>query len=113
MPKYLLKRITPPKAPRASPRKAAPAAGTRSPRQLESVGGKLECYISPSAASIAFVIVDLPDNVTRRPLSLAVNQGSTVVGQNDRPVDARRNGQGRQKEAIAFSRSGTMKVTVT
>ena len=58
--------------------------------------------ISRSATSIAFVIVDLPDNVSAAALSLAVNESGADRDQGDRAVDAGGDGpSGQEKGRIS------------
>jgi uncharacterized protein with GYD domain len=46
---------------------------------MEGVGGKLESYYFAFGGADAFVVVDLPDNVTAAALSLAVNKSGAVT----------------------------------
>lgn len=62
-------------------------------KAAESAGGKLESFHFAFGGSDAYVILDLPDNVTAAALALAVNQGGlastkTVVLLTPEEVDA-------------------------
>ena len=46
---------------------------------MEGAGGKLESYYFAFGGADAFVIADLPDNVTAAALSLAVNKSGAVT----------------------------------
>jgi uncharacterized protein with GYD domain len=48
-------------------------------KAAESVGGKLESFHFAFGGVDAYVIVDLPDNVTAAAMALAVSQGSTAT----------------------------------
>ena len=83
MPKYLLEgALQPPRAPRAM-KGGGTGASSAVAKMAESVGGKLESFYFAFGGVDAFVIVDLPDNVTAaavaRRQSRAERRVKTVV----------------------------------
>jgi uncharacterized protein with GYD domain len=73
-PSICSKRTIPPKGPRASRAKEAVT------KVVESVGGKLEAFYYAFGHVDAYIILDLPDNVTAAAVSLTAHQSGFIAG---------------------------------
>ncbi len=69
-------------------------------KSVASVGGRLESFYFAFGGSDAFVIVDLPDNVSAAAMALAVDQSGMAIDEDGRAVDDRGNGRGDQEDRL-------------
>ena len=75
------KRVTRPKGPRVSPARAALGGTGRraaAAKAVEGLGGKVESFYYAFGDVDAYVIFDVPDNVSAAALSLAVGQSGGI-----------------------------------
>ena len=74
MPKYLIEAKYTAEGAKAVMRDGGTGRRSAVAKALEAVGGRLECFYFAFGASDAYVIADLPDNVTAAAMAFAVGQ---------------------------------------
>ena len=79
MPKYLVEAHFTTEGAKGIAKDGGTARRKATAKLMEEAGGKLESYHFAFGGADAFVIVDLPHNVTAAALSLAVNKSGAVA----------------------------------
>ena len=79
MPKYLVEAHFTTEGAKGIAKEGGTARRKAITKLMEGAGGKLESYYFAFGGADAFVILDLPDNVTAAALSLAVNKSGAVA----------------------------------
>jgi uncharacterized protein with GYD domain len=79
MPKYLVEAHFTTEGAKGIAKEGGTARRKAITKLMEGAGGKLESYYFAFGGADAFVIADLPDNVTAAALSLAVNKSGAVA----------------------------------
>ncbi len=78
MGKYLFEAKYSPEGAKAIAKEGGSARRAAVEKSVGSVGGRLEAFYFAFGGSDAYVVVDLPDNVSAAAMALAVNQSGTA-----------------------------------
>lgn len=78
MSKYLLKASLSPEGARGTMKEGGTARRAAAAKLVESVGGKVESFYYAFGETDAYLIVDVPDNVTAAAVAMAVSASGAV-----------------------------------